>query len=516
MVQQLNEYHWQNVNLNQAGFGSSGGTMGFNSSSGSMSWYRKLLSIPQDYHERLRNYDLMDQHVEIARSLDIIAEDVSSMNADDQNILNIVYPEDTKHFRKTDINTLEIAKDNFVKRFGLDHCFFDHIRHTLKYGCKILFKKDDFGLVELENERFKGVVRSKDIHADVTHYVYDFGDQDVSSYLDNSWQKQKSNKNQNIYAIPKDRLVILKVGEGPFGESILDRVFKTWRRMQLLEDALVIYRVVRAPSRRVFYIDTGNLPPQKAESVVEQAKMKLRQRQISRKAQVENEFDPHSTTEDYFIPQSGQGRGSKIETLQEGGQGQDNLEDVKFFGKKLAMGLRVPPSMLDAHQDTNSQPTFNDMKVGQVYQTEMRYMGYVRRIQNKIAKELYRHFKEYCRQNEYSKFNQIDLEINPPQSFAVYKQNEVNQQILNVFQSADRIEKFSKRFSLKKYAQMDEDEIAINEYWILKEKGLTDETINKMEDHDRYMIVYGTPTSEVKEKYGLPTEERGGGGFGGF
>jgi len=508
MAQQLlKEHAWKPVNLQQS-LPSSG--MGFSHSNNSMSWFRKVMTLPQDYHQKIMQYNAMDnESIEISRALDIIAEDVSSQNADDEELFNIIYPEDTKNFRKRDITTLELAKNNFIKRIGFDENFYEHIRHTLKYGCKIFFVKDDFTLIPLMNERFNGVVYTKDIDQTISHYIYNFGDQDVSRYLSDSYKQGGGGSQSNIYAIPADKLFILKNGEGPFGESVLDRVFKTWRRVQLLEDAVVIYRVIRAPERRIFYIDVGDLPPKKAESVVEQAKMKLRQRQISRKGQVQNEFDPFSATEDYFIPQSGQGRGSKIETLQGGSQGQDNLEDTKYFGKKLAMGLRVPPSMLDAHMDTRDQPQFNDMKVGQVYQTEIRYMGYIRRIQKKLSKEIYKHFKSYCRKYDYAKYEEVDLQINAPQSFALYKQNEVNQQILNVYQTSDRVETFSKRYALKKYAQMDEDDIVENEYWMLKEMGVTDEQINQMEDYERYMLVYGTASSDVKEKYGIPQDDGG-------
>ena len=106
----------------------------------------------------------------------------------------------------------------------------------------------------------------------------------------------------------------------PFGISILEPIFKVFKQKELLEDAIIIYRVQRAPERRVFYVDVGNMPAHKAMQFVERVKTEIHQRRIPSKTGgganvIDSSYNPLSINEDYFFPQTAEGRGSKVETL---------------------------------------------------------------------------------------------------------------------------------------------------------------------------------------------------------
>ena len=105
----------------------------------------------------------------------------------------------------------------------------------------------------------------------------------------------------------------------PFGQSILEQVFKVYKQKELLEDAIIIYRVQRAPERRVFYIDVGNMPTHLAMQFVERVKNEINQRRIPSTSggvnYIDATYNPMSINEDYFFPQTAEGRGSKVDTL---------------------------------------------------------------------------------------------------------------------------------------------------------------------------------------------------------
>merc|ERR1711991_579365 len=102
--------------------------------------------------------------------------------------------------------------------------------------------------------------------------------------------------------------------------SLLETIFKVYKQKELLEDAIIIYRVQRAPERRVFYVDVGNMPSHLAMQFVERVKTEIHQRRIPSKTGggtnvIDSSYNPLSINEDYFFPQTAEGRGSKVETL---------------------------------------------------------------------------------------------------------------------------------------------------------------------------------------------------------
>ena len=136
----------------------------------------------------------------------------------------------------------------------------------------------------------------------------------------------------------------------PFGQSILENIFKVFKQKELLEDAVLIYRVQRAPERRVFKIDVGGMPSHMAMAFVERVKNEMHQRRIPTLSgggqnMMDATYNPLSINEDFFFPVTEGGRGSTVDTLP-GGQNLGEIDDLKYFNNKMARGLRVPSSYL--------------------------------------------------------------------------------------------------------------------------------------------------------------------------
>jgi hypothetical protein len=254
----------------------------------------------------------------------------------------------------------------------------------------------------------------------------------------------------------------------PFGSSILEPIFKVYKQKELLEDAIILYRVQRAPERRIFYIDVGTMPPERAKRHIEQIKNDIHQRRIPNRTGtggsiLDAAYNPLSINDDYFFAQSADGRGSKVETLP-GGEQTGEITDLMYFSRKIARGLRVPVSYLNLGEDDNQGIQFNDGKLGAAMIQEFRFAKYCMRLQSLLAPTFDKEFKRYLIRNgiemEWSLF---DLQFSPPQSFTRYRQIELDAQRVQVYQGVSENKRLAERFKLERFLGLTEDEILRNE-----------------------------------------------------
>ena len=167
----------------------------------------------------------------------------------------------------------------------------------------------------------------------------------------------------------------------PYGSSILEGARRIWRQLVLIEDAMLVYRIVRSPERRVFYIDVGNTPQDEVPNILEQAKTTLRSQQVIDKntGRVDLRYNPLSVDEDYFIPVRGSESGTRIDTLQ-GGQNTAAVEDVQYIQRKLFAALKVPKAYLGYDEMLSSKAT--------LAQEDIRFSRTINMIQRTIISEL--------------------------------------------------------------------------------------------------------------------------------
>jgi hypothetical protein len=275
----------------------------------------------------------------------------------------------------------------------------------------------------------------------------------------------------NEKAIEAEHIVHNSLTEGldpnwPFGNSILEQVFKVYKQKELLEDAIIIYRIQRAPERRVFYIDVGNMPSHMAMSFVERVKNEIHQRRIPSKTGggvniMDTTYNPLSTNEDYFFPQTAEGRGSKVDTLP-GGTNLGEIDDLKFFTNKLFRGLRIPSSYLPTGLDEGAA-AYNDGRVGTAMIQEKRFNEYCMRLQRLVAATFDREFKMFLKWRGVEIDNStFDLRFNEPQNFSSYRETEMDQARINTFQALEGYPYMSKRFLMGRYLGMTEEEMLEN------------------------------------------------------
>jgi hypothetical protein len=273
-------------------------------------------------------------------------------------------------------------------------------------------------------------------------------------------------------AIDAQHVVHLSLSEGldnnfPFGNSLLETIFKVYKQKELLEDAIIIYRVQRAPERRVFYVDVGNMPSHLAMQFVERVKTEIHQRRIPSQTGggtnvIDSSYNPLSINEDYFFPQTAEGRGSKVETLP-GGTNLGEIDDLRYFTNKLVRGLRIPSSYLPTGAD-DATSSYNDGRVGTAFIQELRFNTYCERLQGLIAEEFNQEFKRYILEKGANvDTNMFDIEFTPPQNFASYRQAELDNSRVPTYTQMSAIPYISNRFAMQRFLGMTQEEIAENE-----------------------------------------------------
>ena len=447
---------------------------------------------------------------EVNAALDILAEFCSQKGEENLTAFDIHY-----HEKPTD-NEVKIIKEQLQQWVNLNEFnkrIFKIVRNTLKYGDQVFIRDPEtFKLMWTEMSKVTKVIVNETAGKEPEQYVI----KDLNPNFQNLTVTAVSTSDtfvnhpqvggpsgayvqpktpygggsrfshaQNEAVINAEHVVHLSLTEGldvfwPFGNSVLENVFKVFKQKELLEDAIIIYRIQRAPERRIFKIDVGNMPPHMAMAFVERIKTEVSQRRIPTQTgggtnMMDATYNPLSTNEDYFFPQTADGRGSSVDTLQ-GGTNLGEITDLKFFTNKLFRGLRIPSSYLPTGVDDGTQ-SFSDGRVGTALIQEWRFNQYCMRLQSMIVDKLDTEFKMFLRWRGINIDGQLfDLLFNEPQNFAQYRQADIDSAKIATFTQLEPMPYFSKRFLMKRYLGMSEQELTENEMQWREEQGQAEVT----------------------------------------
>ena len=307
--------------------------------------------------ERVRDYEEMDHYPEITRALDIYADD-SMTYAEDGKTVQVI---------SDDEKIIGELEELLYQRLDIDFHLWTWIRNMCKYG-------DHFNLLDIVNK--EGVLGA--IAMPVSEVEREEGYNNDPNSLRFKWTSQGNTVFEN-YQISHLRIL----GDDrflPYGRSVLDSSRKVWKQLLMAEDAMLIYRISRAPERRVFYVDVGNIPPKDVEGYMQNARDKLKRIPVVSESSgnVDLRYNPESILEDFFIPVRGD-RGSRIETLP-GGENAAAIEDIEYLQNKLFISLGVPKSYLTAEEDLSGKST--------LAQEDIKFARTIQRIQKIVVSEL--------------------------------------------------------------------------------------------------------------------------------
>ena len=474
------------------------------------SWLPEVYQGQPNRVQRYGQYDQMDLDSEVNTALDTIAEFSTLKNEYSKLPFHVEYNQDSS---ETENDIIQKSLRQWCSLNKINKRMFRIFRNTVKFGDQIFVRDPEtYKLFWVDPAKIEKVIvnegkgkkieayyikdldinlQSLNITADTTKLLQtqtgltgapNINANTTQGYTAGGAGGSRFVSDQTSTPVDAKHIVHISLSEGidgfwPFGNSILEPVFKVYKQKELLEDAILIYRVQRAPERRVFYIDVGNMPTHKARAHLERIKSEIHQRRIPSKTGggqniTDSAYNPLSIMEDYFFAQTAEGRGSKVEILP-GGENLGQIDDLKYFNDKMMRGLRVPPSYLGSlDSDGNG---YNDGRVGTAFIQEFRFTKFCERLQALVCEDLDREFKMFMKHRgvviESSLF---DLKFNPPQNFGKYRQAEVDQVMMNVFTAIEGAEYVSKRFAMKRFLGLSDEEIMENEKLWHEEKGTGD------------------------------------------
>lgn len=461
--------------------------------------------------ERYNQYEQMDMDSEVNAALDILAEFMTQKNLENHTAFSIKFKDTPSD------NEVKILKEQLQQWVALNEFnkrIFKIVRNTIKYGDQVFIRDpENFKLMWTEMSKVtKVIVNEGEGKKPEQYLIKDLNPNfqnltmtavaTTDTYMNHPQvggpsgayvQPQtpfgggsRFSHAKNEAAIPAEHIMHVSLTEGldvfwPFGNSVLENIFKVFKQKELLEDSIIIYRVQRAPERRIFKIDVGNMPSHMAMAFVERIKNEIHQRRIPTQSGSGNHnanmmdatYNPLSTNEDYFFPTTAEGRGSDV-TVLPGGANLGEITDLRFFTNKLFRGLRIPSSYLPTTADDGSQ-SWSDGKMGTALIQEWRFNQYCVRLQSMIADKLDTEFKLFMRWRGFNIDGSLfDLVFNEPQNFAQYRQASIDTERIATFTQLEQIPYLSKRFLMKRYLGMTEQELSENETLWAEERGDTE------------------------------------------
>ncbi|MCK9532691.1 MAG: portal protein [Gammaproteobacteria bacterium] len=512
--------HFQKVNYNPAYYGQ--GQQNFNDhlmmdhssahTSTFASWLPDIYSGQPNRIERYGQYDSMDLDSEVNRALDTIADSCTQENAETGMAIELILDE------QADSEDAVILNEMLRQWYELNEWkkrIWGVFRNMIKYGDQLMIRdpeslkltwvqpsdvdsiivdeakgrEPDSYLIKNLSINFQTLVATDPLIQNspntigMAPNIQNRFPAYSTPALANPLLGPGSGGNEGAYQVNATHVVHFTLSQGteaswPFGVSVLENVFKVYKQKELLEESVLIYRVQRAPERRIFKIHTGKLPPHKAAAFLERTKNEIQQKRIPNRAGgtsvVDATYNPMSMLEDYFFAVGEDGKGSSVETL-DGGQQLGEIDDLKYFNHKFRIGLRVPRSYMPDFNDGGGA-VFNDGRVGTAYFEEYSFSRYCERLQNMFSDPMDLEFKMFCRARGVNIHASLfSIRLVKPQNFSKYRQIELDNALIGSFSNIKDTRFISKRMMLIKYLGWDNDDVLLNEKWFAEEnsKGTT-------------------------------------------
>lgn len=452
--------------------------------------YHKYIyaKIDVDKTRRIAEYRRMAAYAEVGDCLDEICDEF--INKDENGrVIKINFSSFSKLEGK---QRSELEKEfyKFINIYDLESKGWSYCRQLL-VGGELFFEN----IVHNEKKDL-GVIGVLEIPTELINPIYDnvqnsviqnFVFQKPISLTDNKNEKtpQRINNTSPSNALQQQIITfqgnqVTYINSGIWNEDMTIRIpfiencRRAYKQLSLIEDSIVIYRLVRAPERLKFKIDVGNMPPAKAEAYVRQ----LMQSYWNKKTYdgsgtmgqkgAANTYDPQSMLDSFWFTKRAGEQGSDVEMLQ-GGQNLGELKDLMYFVNKLYKSLKVPLTRL------NPEDSYKDG--AEILREELRFAKFIVRLQMQFAEGLKNAFithlkirnwwKEYKLHESY-----FDLEFNVPSNFFAIRKNQEFELKFKLFSDLTQNESISKTFAQRHYLGYNDSRISENMEWLRKDAAL--------------------------------------------
>lgn len=427
-------------------------------------------NIQQDKPARLRDYRTMAAYSDVADALDEICDETINPG-DSGRIVNLSY---------RDIDLTVTEKEEIEEEFNKYSEYFELKTRGWQYFRQLLIEGElFFELIVHEDYIKEGVLGVINLPSEVIDPVYtNVQNTLIKGYLYRKpvYNKNNPSKIDKVEFIPMDENQIVYVNSGVYNDNktfvlpFLENARRPYRQLSLIEDAIVIYRLVRAPERLVFNVDVGNMAPPKAEAYLK----KLIAQYWSRKtfdldqADVVKKFNPQSMLDAFWFAKRQGSEGTNVTQLP-GGSNLGQLDDLMYFIKKLYRSLKVPTTRLDP------QDAFRDGT--DVLREELKFAKFIIRQQQRFAAGIKRGFITHLKlKGLWDKLelntNNIEIDFNVPTNFYEMRENQRLELKANNFNSLASNEFVSATYAQKKYLGWKDRDILANREFLRKDAEL--------------------------------------------
>ena len=321
----------------------------------------------------------MDRMEFIHRGLEIVADDSTQTNTDG-DVMKIY--SDNEKIRET-------LNDLFVERLDMNNELWNIVYDTAKLGDNFYeIVPDDYKnpqkIIYLRYLKPDNIERIEEEGGRLSHFEFKVSGVDEREKEKNAFFRKATEEDQEIekvYKLQPWQIVHFKVqvdrDNDPYGGSLLKSGIRTYRRLSLLEDIILVYRISRAPERRVFKINVGNMNYADAQRFVQKIKEKYRtQSFIDENGNINKKANMLSITSDIFIPVREGGQGTEVDTLQ-GGEALNEIKDLDYFKNKILRTMNIPLAYLGDESDRSR---------GSLSQMDIKFSRFIERIQSQILK----------------------------------------------------------------------------------------------------------------------------------
>jgi len=356
------------------------------------------MAYHQVRRELFRDYDAMDMDPIIGSALDIYADESTTKN-EYGDVLQI---------KSTNENVREMLHNLFYDIMNVEFNLWPWIRNLVKYGDAFLALEimPGKGIINVAPHSTYNVERLEGTDPNNPDYVK------YKVELDRFGKKEYEQYEMAHFRMLSDTNFL------PYGKSMVEGARRIWKQLSLMEDAMLIHRIMRAPEKRVFKIDIGNIPPQEVDNYMQKIINKMKKTPFVDKntGDYNLKYNIQNLTEDFFLPVRGSDSGTTIDNL--AGLEYAAIEDIDYLKHKLFAALRVPKAYLSYDENVNGKAT--------LAAEDVRFARTIERIQRTVVSELAKIAVVHLASNGIEDSEMTNFELSLTNASTIYEQEKVN------------------------------------------------------------------------------------------
>lgn len=396
------------------------------------------------------DYDAMDTDGILASAMDVYADECTTY--DDQGDLLQIKTENGK--------IKSVLHNLFYDVLNIDFNLWSWVRNTCKYG-------DFFLLMNIVEKH--GVTNVLPVHPAIIRRIedpHDLTPAGIQFTFEGAYSPITAghhNREFEYYEIAHFRL-LTDTNFLPYGKSVIEPARKEFKKLSLMEDAMLIHRIMRAPERRLFKIDVGNIHPSEIEQYISQVADEMKKTPYIDPATGDYnlKFNMQNMTEDYFMPVRGQDSGTDISVL-EGLQNDGQIDDIEYVRNKMMAALKIPKAFLGYDEGVEGKAT--------LAAEDIRFARTVERVQKMIVAELYKIALIHLYVQGFSNEDLVAFELSLNNPSTLYERQKVDLLTEKVSLAADMKEGkwFSRKYIYENIFNMTEEEWKIDQEMVVQD-----------------------------------------------